>query len=96
MNMNDHNSAETMRRERQKLTKKERMEEFMFLGLRMTDGVSEPEFERRFGVNPEDVFGSVLHRHLQQNVICRTPDHRISLTEYGLDVANYVMADYLL
>ena len=69
INMNDHNSAETMRRERQKLTKKERMEEFMFLGLRMTDGVSEPEFERRFGVNPEDVFGSVLHRHLQQNVI---------------------------
>ena len=96
MNMNDHNSAETMRRERQKLTQKEQMEEFMFLGLRMTDGVSEKEFERRFGVNPEDIFGSVLHRHLQQNVICRTSDHRISLTEYGLDVANYVMADYLL
>ena len=96
MNMNDHNSAETMRRERQKLTQRDRMEEFMFLGLRMTDGVSEKEFERRFGVNPEDIFGSVLHRHLQQNVICRTSDHRISLTEYGLDVANYVMADYLL
>jgi oxygen-independent coproporphyrinogen-3 oxidase len=72
------------------------MEEFMFLGLRMTDGVSELEFERRFGVNPEDIFGSVLHRHLEQNVICRTSDHRISLTEYGLDVANYVMADYIL
>jgi oxygen-independent coproporphyrinogen-3 oxidase len=96
MNTNDHNSVEIMRCERQKLTKKELMEEFMFLGLRMTDGVSELEFERRFGVNPEDIFGSVLHRHLEQNVICRTSDHRISLTEYGLDVANYVMADYLL
>jgi oxygen-independent coproporphyrinogen-3 oxidase len=78
------------------LSQEEKMEEFMFLGLRMTDGVSEPEFERRFGVKLEDAFGSVLHRHLEQNVVCRTSDHRISLTEYGLDVANYVMADYLL
>lgn len=79
----------------------------MFLGLRMTEGVSESEFERRFGVSPEDVFGSVIHRHLDQKVISRIPvnvtgssddgsDFRISLTEYGLDVANYVMADYLL
>ncbi len=107
MSMNDHNSAETMRRERQRLTQKDRMEEFMFLGLRMTEGVSESEFERRFGVSPEDVFGSVIHRHLDQKVISRIPvnvtgssddgsDFRISLTEYGLDVANYVMADYLL
>ena len=96
MSTSDSNSLETMRRERQKLTQKDCMEEFMFLGLRMTDGVFEPEFERRFGVKLEDAFGSVLHRHLEQNVVCRTSDHRISLTEYGLDVANYVMADYLL
>ena len=85
-----------MRRERQTLTQKDCMEEFMYLGLRMTDGVLEKEFEKRFGVKVEDIFGSVLKRHLEQKVICRTPGHRISLTEYGLDVANYVMADYLL
>ena len=96
MSINGFNSAETMRRERQTLTQKDRMEEFMFLGLRMTDGVSEKEFEMRFGVKLEEVFGSVLQRHLDQNVICRTPGHRISLTEYGMDVANFVMADYLL
>ena len=96
MSINGFNSAETMRRERQTLTQKDRMEEFMFLGLRMTDGVSEKEFEMHFGVKLEEVFGSVLQRHLDQNVICRTPGHRISLTEYGMDVANFVMADYLL
>ena len=107
MSTNGHNFAETMRRERQTLTQKDCMEEFMFLGLRMTDGVSEKEFEKRFGVKVEDVFGSVIHRHLDQKVICRTPENpnespndgtdvRISLTEYGLDVANYVMADYIL
>ena len=96
MSTNGYNSAETMRRERQTLTQKDRMEEFMFLGLRMMDGVCEKEFEKRFGVKVEDVFGSVLHRHLEQKVIHRTLDHRIALTEYGLDVANFVMADYIL
>jgi oxygen-independent coproporphyrinogen-3 oxidase len=111
-----------MRCGREILTSKDRMEEFMFLGLRMTDGVSEKEFERRFGVPLQEVFADVLKRHLDQNVICRIPvsrqgdaagtgdmagsraaagigeasDLRIALTEYGMDVANYVMADYLL
>lgn len=94
--MNEHDSVNTMRRERQTLTREDRMEEFMFLGLRMTEGVSEKEFEKRFGVKMEDIYGGVLQRHLEQNVIRRVPDHRIALTEYGLDVASYVMADYLL
>lgn len=100
-----------MRRERETLTQKDRMEEFMFLGLRMADGVSEKEFERRFGIRLQDVFSDVLRRHLDQKVICRIPvrrwkgdeagsgeasDFRIALTEYGMDVANFVMADYLL
>lgn len=93
---NEYDPVNAMRRERQTLTREDHMEEFMFLGLRMTEGVSEKEFEKRFGVKMEDIYGGVLHRHLEQNVIRRTPDHRIALTEYGLDVASYVMADYLL
>lgn len=103
----DPGALRSIRRERQILTGKDKMEEFMFLGLRMADGVSEEEFLRRFGVRPQDVFADVLQRHLDQKVICRIPDQqrqntgadsdfRIALTEYGMDVANYVMADYLL
>ena len=97
-------AEDAMRRERQCMTPEDRMEEFMFLGLRMTDGVSEKEFERRFGKSMEEVFGDVIKRHLQQGVIRRfavetdnpAGDYRIALTEYGLDVANHVMAEYLL
>ena len=77
------------------MTAEDRMEEFMFLGLRLTDGVSETEFLRRFGKPMEEVFGDVAERQLQQGVI-RRKDRRIALTAYGLDVANYVMAEYLL
>ena len=81
--------------ERQVMTREDRMEEFMFLGLRMADGVSEDEFEARFGEKPEDRYGPVLEKHLAQGVI-RRANRRIALTEFGMDVANYVMADYLL
>ena len=84
-----------MRCERQVMTREDRMEEFMFLGLRMADGVSEDEFEARFGEKPEDRYGPVLEKHLAQGVI-RHANRRIALTEFGMDVANYVMADYLL
>lgn len=88
-----------LRRERQRMTAEDRMEEFMFLGLRMTDGVSECGFTRRFGKTMEEVYGGVIRRQLRQGVIRRyrvDEDHRIALTGYGLDVANHVMAEYLL
>ena len=84
-----------LRCEREILTPNEQMEEFMFLGLRMTEGVSVPAFEERFGEKPDRRFSEVIAKHEAQGVILRSKD-RIALTDYGLDVANYVMADYLL
>ena len=94
----ENEDLEALRCERQKMTKEDRMEEFMFLGLRMTDGVSEREFEERFGKKLEDRFGDVLCRHISQKLIRRIPQDggRLALTEYGQDIANYVMSDYLL
>ena len=94
----EERNAAALRCEKQEMTKEDRMEEFMYLGLRMTDGVSESEFEERFGTRIEDQYGEVLRRHISQNLIRRLPGDsaRLELTEYGLDVANYVMADYLL
>lgn len=99
----DSGRPEAFRREREILSLQDRMEEFMFLGLRMTAGVSEEEFRRRFGEPVEARFGDVIRGHLKQGVLQRTAaecggrtGHRLALTEYGLDVANYVMSDYIL
>ena len=92
-------SENSLRRERQKMTREDRMEEFMFLGLRMTRGVSERAFKERFGRTLKEVFGDVILRHISQGVILVTEcgeDRRIALTEYGLDVASHAMAEYLL
>lgn len=77
------------------LSVKERMAETMFLGLRLTKGVSEQAFYEQFGCSLYEVYGSVLEKH-RKNGLLKQKDGFFFLTEYGLDVSNYVMADFLL
>lgn len=77
------------------LSEKDRMEEFMFLGLRMMQGVREKEFEERFGRQIDEVYGPVIRRHTEIGTLIRK-DGRIFLSERGIDVSNSVMADFLL
>lgn len=136
------------REEGQILSRQEQMEEFMFLGLRMTAGVSCEEFRRLFGQDMEEVYGEVIHKNVRDGLLefsgrliedsresaaergrpegreeasdsghiggrsaspkcgqdgeepgCVTYDRageRLALTERGLDLSNYVMAQFLL
>ena len=80
--------------EAQRLTKKDKEEEFFFLGLRLTKGVSLEEFERRFGVPAKQVYPGIMERLAEENAAV-LKDGRFFLTEYGMDVSNYVMAQFL-
>ncbi|MBO5208328.1 MAG: oxygen-independent coproporphyrinogen III oxidase [Lachnospiraceae bacterium] len=88
------NSRTCFRENIEYLTREEQMEEFMFLGLRLTQGVSRQEFEHKFGVNIEEIYGEVLTK-LQQEGLLLT-DEYIRLTPYGMDISNYVMSQFLL
>lgn len=76
------------------LSEKDRMEEFMFLGLRMTRGVSGSEFLRRFGQNMWNVYGKVLPG-LQENKLIEVESPFIRLTDFGIDISNYVLSEFL-
>lgn len=76
------------------LTRDAQMEEFMFLGLRMVDGFHREEFEQTFGVAIEGVYGAELKR-LQQEELLLQKEGRIRLTEKGIDVSNYALAQFL-
>ena len=88
------------------LSREEQMEEFMFLGLRMTEGVDEGLFRRLFGCGMEEVYGEVIGKNIRDGLLRMDCDfegkeehaalRRLSLTEKGLDVSNYVMAQFLL
>ena len=78
----------------EKLTKKDMEEEFFYVGLRMTAGVSLPEFERRFGVSAKDVYPGLMETFVAEKAAVFQGD-RFVLTDYGLAVSNYIMAQFL-
>lgn len=83
----------------QRLSRKDQMEEFLFLGLRMVKGVSKQEFFETFGVSMETIYGDVLSQNQKDGLLVEQNEggiRWIALTERGLDLSNYVMAQFLL
>ena len=78
----------------QLLDRKSQMEEFMFLGLRMNEGISRNEFKEAFHTPIEVVYRSVLEE-LKQEELLEMHAGRIYLTEKGMDLSNYAMAKFL-
>lgn len=78
-----------------KLTKHQQMEEFMFLGLRMADGISKHAFRANFGVDLEEIYRKPLQEFQSQGLLVQQGD-TVSLTEAGIAVSNYVLGGFLL
>lgn len=72
-----------------------RMEEFMFLGLRMMCGVSREDFAERFKKDIYEVYAPVLNKYIDEGYMATDGD-RIYLTDMGIDVSNVILADFLL
>ena len=79
----------------QKLSLNDRMEEFMFLGLRKIGGISKAEFEKTFSKNIADVYGKVIQENVLNGLLVDDGDV-IKLTDRGVDISNVVMAEFLL
>ena len=77
------------------LSVREQMEEFMFLGLRMTCGVSNVRFVQEFGVHIESIYGEII-RKLSEEGLLLQDGAAIRLSDWGMDVSNYVMSKFLL
>ena len=86
---------EAVRKEIHELSKEEAMEEFMFLGLRMVQGVSETDFLMHFQQKIENVYGAQLQKYLEISLMEHTEGH-YRLTPRGMDVSNIIMSDFLL
>ena len=87
-------TAETLAEGRQILTRREQMEEYMFLGLRMICGVNMQEFEDIFGIRMQTVYGGTIGKLREQGLLTQDRN-RIMLTPKGIDVSNYVLAQFL-
>lgn len=87
-------------RDVQQLTIPEQMEEYMFLGLRLTEGISLKEFEDTFGKSIYEVYPDVIDKLVNQGLLVKKngadgQTERLALSSFGLDVSNVVMAEFL-
>lgn len=77
------------------LTTEDKMEEYMFLGLRLKKGVSISFFEQQFQVPMDEVYGTVIAKLKADGLLLQRSD-RLYLSKKGTDVANYVMSHFIL
>ena len=96
-----HNSADMKeymagggRLDIEKLTPEEMQEEFMFMGLRMNEGISREEFLKRFKTDITSVYGQEISELISEGLLTENKG-RISLTDRGIDVSNQVFEKFI-
>ena len=80
--------------EAEKLEKEDQMEETMFLGLRMMQGVSMRQFYEQYGIEMKEMYGETIERMKGLGLLEETGDY-IRLTEEGISLSNYVMSEFV-
>lgn len=69
----------------------------MFLGLRMTEGVSTEEFAAQFGCSFFEIYGEAAQKLEADGLVVFNRERTgLKLTAYGTDVSNYALAQFLL
>ena len=77
------------------MTQDDAMAEYMFLGLRMADGISMTAFEQEFGQPMDSVYGAAIEDCIRLGLLVRTND-RLALTVRGMLLSNQVFERFLL
>ena len=84
------------RTEKEELSIQDQMEEFMFLGLRMMEGISCLEFEQQFGKSLKEVYGTQIAKLEKQGLLrYHQETDRYALTLQGIDVSNQVFVEFI-
>ncbi|TMV43839.1 oxygen-independent coproporphyrinogen III oxidase [Paenibacillus mesophilus] len=81
-------------KETNEVSRREAMEDFMMVGLRLLSGVSNADFRSQFGIRMEEAFGEQLDRLLAQNMLL-ADENGYRLSEQGILFGNDVFGAFL-
>ena len=76
------------------ITREDALAEFMFLGLRLTEGVTFERFRERFGDEMKNIYGRQIEK-LAADGLLQEDEKGIRLTERGTDISNVVFEEFL-
>ncbi|WP_203227630.1 radical SAM family heme chaperone HemW [Calorimonas adulescens] len=80
--------------QREYIDKRNEMAEFMFMGLRLINGIKLKEFEDRFGVSLYNAYDNRIAKLLKFGLI-ELQDDRVYLTKKGIDLSNQVFMEFM-
>ncbi|MHC5099219.1 radical SAM family heme chaperone HemW [Peptoniphilus genitalis] len=75
------------------LSKTNRMNEFVMMGLRLNSGVDIDEFDKKFNEDFLKIYDKEIEKNLKSNLIL-LEDNNLRLTEKGRDLSNQVELDF--
>jgi oxygen-independent coproporphyrinogen-3 oxidase len=81
--------------ERRVMSGDERLEEALFTGLRLSDGLDLGAITARYGIDVWGRYGDGLARYVAAGLLVHEPRRRLALTRSGMLLANDVMAVFL-
>lgn len=70
------------------------MEEFMFLGLRLINGISKKDFEKRFNKTLESIYGKQIS-YLKNIGLLTENEDNLRLTRKGVSLSNSVFVEFI-
>lgn len=76
-------------------TKEDSMEEFVFMGLRMIEGISLDEFNERFGIDIYSIYKEVIDKNIKSKLLT-LENKKLRLTDKGIELSNLVMSDFII
>lgn len=76
------------------LSKKDEMEEFIFMGLRMNKGINLDEFYKRFNIDFKHRYNDILGKLKNLNLIIEQ-NNNIILTQRGREISNTVFVEFI-
>jgi oxygen-independent coproporphyrinogen-3 oxidase len=89
-------AGETVRTEERALPSTERMEEALFMGLRLSDGIDLGAIRSVYGVDVWNRYGDELSRYVESGLLTvRGPGDRLALTRQGMLLANEIMVVFI-
>ncbi len=81
--------------EKEEVTQQQQIEEYVFLGLRLTKGLNVKNIEEKFNIKFYDVYKEVIDKFTKDELL--TFDGEVlKLTSKGVSISNYVLSEFLL
>lgn len=84
-----------VRLDRRRLPAEERLEEALFMGLRLTEGLDVAELYRQHGIDIWSRYGQDLAPYVSAGLLVHEPGRRLALTRRGMLLANDVMTVFI-